>query len=291
MNEDLATQVASRKRGVKPRVAIQGYEGCFHQIVAQGCLGDDIETVPCATFRQVAAAVEEGTADLGVMAIENSIAGSILPNYSILQNSRLKIVGESYLLIRQHLMANPGVRLEDVTEVHSHPMALLQCVDYLDAKPWKLVETEDTALSARELAESGSRNAAAIAGELAARLFGMNILAEDIHTIKNNYTRFLIVAPKNGDIVAHNADKAPLYFKPDHEHGSLLRVLRAMENSDINMTKLQSYPIPSEPWHYMFHVDMEFGNVEVFINTLDAMREASEELHVYGVYRKGTNLK
>lgn len=277
--------------GHRPRVAIQGFEGCFHQIAAQESLGKGIDIVPCATFREVAASVEDGRADLGVMAIENSIAGSILPNYSILQNSRLKIIGETCLHIRQHLMVNPGVTLDDIQEVHSHPMALLQCVDFLDSKGWKLVETEDTALSAKKLAENGSMCAAAIAGDLAAELFGMKIVAPDIHTIKNNYTRFLILAPKESNMAAHNANKASLYFKTDHEHGSLLRVLKAMENSDINMTKLQSYPIPSEPWHYMFHVDMEFGNVEVFINTIDAMREAAEEVHIYGVYQKGLNNK
>ncbi|MCD8186062.1 MAG: prephenate dehydratase, partial [Rikenellaceae bacterium] len=243
----------------------------------------------CATFRELAVLVENQEADLAVMAIENSIAGSILSNYNILQRGTLKIVGEAYLHIKQQLMANPGVRLEDIREVHSHPMALQQCADYLDQHRWRLVETEDTALSAKHLAEAGSRNAAAIAGTLAARLYGMEILAEDIHTIKNNHTRFLILTPKESEIVAHDADKASVYFKTDHRQGSLLRVLKAMENSDINMTKLQSYPIPSEPWHYMFHVDMEFGNVESFIRTLEAMRAESAEMQVYGIYKKGSD--
>ncbi len=291
MNADIAGQMSGHCKNPTPKVAIQGFEGCFHQIAAQDCLGDGIEIVPCATFREVAACVEDGRADMAVMAIENSIAGSILSNYSILQHSKLKIVGETYLHIRQQLMVNPGVKMEEIKEVHSHPIALLQCLDFLDPYKLKLVETEDTALSARHLSENGSRCTAAIAGELAAELFGLEIIARDIHTIKHNYTRFLILAPRESDIVSHNADKASLYFKTDHKHGSLLRVLQAMSNSDMNMTKLQSYPIPSEPWHYMFHVDAEFSSVEVFFNCIEKMRKESEELHIYGIYQKGIDNK
>ncbi|MDL2230345.1 prephenate dehydratase [Alistipes sp. OttesenSCG-928-L06] len=287
MNEDVAGQMCTLTQAEKPRVAIQGGDGSFHQIIAHQTLGQNIEIVPCATFREAAAKAESGEADVAVMAIENSIAGSILPNYKILQRGTLKIVGEAYLHIRQQLMANPGVALEEIREVHSHPMALQQCAEYLDEHPWRLVETNDTAMSAKHLAETGARNAAAIASTAAAELYGMEIIAPDIHTIKNNYTRFLILAPSDSGIVAHGADKASIYFKTNHEQGTLLRVLKAMENSDMNLTKLQSYPIPSEPWHYMFHVDMEFGNVESFIRTLDAMRAEAREMEVYGIYKKG----
>ncbi|MCC8087680.1 MAG: hypothetical protein LIO79_00160 [Rikenellaceae bacterium] len=176
MNEDLSRQIAARCGERRPRVAIQGFEGCFHQIAAQQALGREMEIVPCATFRKVAQSIEDGTADFGVMAIENSIAGSILQNYSILQNSSLKIIGETYLLIQQHLMANKGVKPEDIEEVQSHPIALLQCVDYLDRYHWKLIETEDTALSAKNVADSGSKNTAAVAGELVAELFFIDIV-------------------------------------------------------------------------------------------------------------------
>ncbi len=265
------------------KVAIQGYEGSFHHIVARRCLGEEIEIVPCATFREVARQVESGSSDYGVMAVENSIAGSILPNLGILHNSRVQVVGEHYLHIRQNLMALPGVSLDEIEEVHSHPMALLQCVDFLDSRPWKLVETEDTALSARHIAEKGMRSAAAIAGDLAAELFGLNILAADIHSIKNNCTRFLLPEHQPVD---ERADKASLCFKTDHRQGSLLRVLREMEDTSINMTKLQSSPVPSEPWHYMFHVDMEFACIGDYNRVIGRMREATEELHVYGVYKK-----
>lgn len=268
------------------RAAIQGYEGSFHQIVARNYLGNDVGILPCATFREVTSAVERGETEYGVMAIENSIAGTILPNLGLLQNNSLKVIGEYYLNIRQNLMVLPGVKPEDIREVHSHPMALLQCVDYLDKRSWKLVETEDTALSARLLAENDNRQAAAIAGELAAELFGLEIIAPGIETIKNNCTRFLIIR-RNDPSIDPLSDKASLYFKTDHRHGSLFRVLEAMQDSTINLTKLQSSPIPSEPWHYMFHVDMEFESLGDYNRVIDRMQEAAEELHVYGVYRRG----
>lgn len=268
------------------RVAIQGYEGSFHHIVARNYLGNEITIHPCATFREVARLVESEEVEYGVMAVENSIAGSILPNLGILHNSNIQIIGEYYLHISQNLMALPGVRLEDIEEVHSHPMALLQCTDYLDSRGWKLVETEDTALSARHIAEKGIRNAAAIAGNLAAELFGLEIIAPNIHTIQNNYTRFVVIQ-KNGQPIPQGANKASLCFKTDHRQGSLLTVLLQMAASSINMTTLQSSPIPSEPWHYMFHIDMEFESMEDYERVIEKMRLNAVELHVYGVYPRG----
>ena len=275
-----------RTMNEKLKVAIQGYEGSFHHIVADRCFGSDIEIHPCATFRKVARQVESGEADYGVMAVENSIAGTILPNLGILHNSHVQIVGEYYLRIRQNLMALPDVELDDIEEVQSHPIALLQCVDFLDVHHWKLIETEDTALSARYIAEHKLRHAAAIACDLAAKLFGLKIIAPDIHSIKNNYTRFLLLRPA-GQPIPEGANKASLCFKTNHEHGSLIKVLRAIENSSINMSKLQSSPIPSEPWHYMFHVDMEFDNMEEYEEVIANMKLVSQELHVYGVYKRG----
>ena len=171
------------------KIAIQGYEGCFHHIAAIEYFGRDIAILPCDTFRQVASAVKQGQADMGLMAIENSIAGSIIPNYSILQDENLQVAGEVYLPIKQNLMVLPDVELEDIREVESHSMALLQCIDYLDQHPWKLVESEDTALSARHIAQNGLRHTAAIASELAAEMFGLKIIAPEINTCKSNYTR------------------------------------------------------------------------------------------------------
>ncbi len=266
------------------KIAIQGYEGCFHHIAANDYFGRDISIMPQDTFRGVAAAVKRGEADMGMMAIENSIAGSIIANYSILQDAKLQVAGEIYLPIKQNLMVLPDVELEDIREVESHPMALLQCIDYLDSRPWKLVESEDTALSARHIAEKGLRHTAAIASELTAEMFGLKIIAPEINTIKSNYTRFMVLKRHDHNIDPH-ADKASLYFKTDHREGSLLRTLSQLQG--INLSKLQSYPIPSEPWHYLFHIDLEFGCLDDYIRNLDRLQEAAEEVHVYGVYRSG----
>ncbi|MCC8034390.1 MAG: prephenate dehydratase [Rikenellaceae bacterium] len=270
------------------KAAIQGYEGCFHEIVARSYFGQGVETVPCATFREVASQVASGKCEYGVMAIENSIAGSIIANYSILQNSSLQVAGEAYLRIEQNLMALPGTKLDEIREVHSHPMAFLQCIDFLDSHRWKLVETEDTALSARRIAEKNLEGIAGIAGRLAAQLFGLEIIAPAINTIQHNYTRFMILK-RHDHYIDPQADKASLYFKTSHTHGSLFQVLKQMEDSMINMTKLQSYPIPEEPWHYLFHVDMEFECLDDYIRTLDKLQNTAHEVHVYGVYKKGVN--
>lgn len=268
------------------RVAIQGYEGSFHDIVAREYFGEHISIVPCATFKEVTSLVERGEVDRGVMAIENSIAGSILPNYRLLQNDNIQVAGEAILTIRQNLLALPGVRLEDIREVHSHQMALMQCDEYLETKGWRMVETEDTALSAKQLAEDGDRCRAVVASRLAAELFGLEVLEADIHTIKNNYTRFMVLK-RHDHTIAPDADKASLYFSARHEQGALLKVLREMGSNSVNLTKLQSYPIPSEPWHYMFHIDMEFDSIYEWVKILDRLQEVALSVHVYGVYKRG----
>lgn len=278
------------------KVAIQGYAGSFHHIAAQQYEGSAVEILPCDTFRAVARAVERGEVDYGVMAIENSIAGSILPNYNILQRCNVRVTGEIYLQIRQNLMVNRGVKLEDIREVESHQMALLQCADYLDAHNWRLVETADTALSAAELQRCGSRTTAAVAGALAAELFDLDIIAADIHTNRNNYTRFLILERCDREQFEPTAEsiegnKASLYMKIPDTSGSLYSALGALEGLDINMSKLQSYPIADQPFNYMFHVDMEFGNIVALRTALERMRAKGVEVHVYGVYNKNTDFE
>lgn len=268
-------------------IAIQGYEGSFHQIAAFRYFGRDIETVACDTFRQVAASVKSGDADAGVMAIENSIAGSIIANYSILQDANLQVAGEVYLPIKQNLMVLPETELEDICEVQSHPMALLQCVDFLDTHPdWKLMESDDTALSARIIAEKKLHGTAAIASQLAAELFGLKIIVPEINTIKNNYTRFMILK-RHDHHIAPDANKASMYFKTDHRSGALMRALSQLDG--VNMSKLQSYPISSEPWHYLFHIDIEFDCLDDYIINLERLQRVTEEVHVYGVYHNGLN--
>lgn len=278
----------------KLKVAIQGYQGCFHHIAAEGFFGTDrVEIVPCATFREVVKALEEGSADTALMAIENSIAGSILPNYGLLQNQNLRVVGEIYLQIKQNLLVLPDVELEDIREVWSHPMALLQCSDYLDNKGWRLVETEDTALSARQIAEQGARCAAAIAGELPAQLFGLKVIAPEINTIHNNHTRFMVLCRSTDckeDVNRSDINKASMHFQVGHRKGSLVSVLNAMERYNINMTKLQSYPVPSDPFHYLFHLDMEFQDVWEYREAVRHMMGASDGLRVYGEYTRGLHI-
>jgi prephenate dehydratase len=268
--------------------SIQGYPGSFHQEAAQLFLGKGVTVLPCATFREVVRVASNPELSAGaVMAIENSIAGSILPNYNLLQKSDLRIVGEIYLQIRQHLMANPGVRLEDIREVHSHPMALLQCTDFLDKHGWKLLETEDTALSAKHVQQHRSKHIAAIASGIAAELYGLDVIAPDIHTLSNNYTRFLILRRENEAEPVVKADKSSLYFETDHSKGSLARALSCIAEAGINLSKLQSFPIPGSQWKYFFHADMEFDSPEQFRDVLKDLKPLTLELKVYGIYKKG----
>ncbi|MBM3442751.1 MAG: chorismate mutase [Bacteroidetes bacterium] len=271
------------------RVSIQGYEGSFHQEAARRFYGPEVEVIPCATFREVVKiASSRKESDGGVMAIENSIAGSILPNYHLLQRSSLCIIGEVYLQIRQQLLTYPGVTLADIREVHSHPMALQQCLDFLDKHRWKLVESEDTALSAKKLMQHKSRHTAAIASKLAADLFGLQVLAPNIHTMKNNYTRFLFLQPEKEAMPVELADKASLTFHTDHSHGSLARVLTQIADVGINLSKLQSFPIPGSDFKYSFHADLEFEEFAQLQKLLQSIQAITDSLRILGVYRRGS---
>jgi len=276
---------------MQKKVSIQGYEGSFHQEAARHFFGKDVEVIPCANFREVVKiAGNKKESDGGVMAIENSIAGSILPNYNLLQKSNLRVAGEIYLQIRQNLMVNHGVTLADIREVHSHPMAIQQCLEWLDKYNWKLIETEDTALSARHIQQHHSKHIAGIASKLAADLFNLHIIAPAIQTMKTNYTRFLIVQREDGSEPAPDANKASVNFHTDHSRGSLARVLTAIAQGGINLSKLQSFPIPGSEWQYSFHADMEFDSREQFNEVINTIRPLTAELKVYGVYRKGKTL-
>lgn len=271
-------------------VSIQGYEGSFHQVAAQHFFGNKTSVICCATFGEVIRqATNKKESDGAVMAIENSIAGSILPNYNLLQKSRLKVIGEVYLQIKQNLLVNPGVQLEDIKEVHSHPMAIQQCLEYLDKYSWKLVETEDTALSAKHIHQHKSKHIAAIASTLAASLYKLDVMAPDIHTLTNNYTRFLILQHEDLAQVIENANKASVNFHTDHSRGSLAKVLTKIAEGGINLSKLQSSPIPGSDFRYSFHADMEFDSLARFYQVIKEMKNLTEDLKIYGVYRKGTH--
>ncbi|GAC1379286.1 MAG: prephenate dehydratase [Ginsengibacter sp.] len=269
------------------KIAIQGFEGSFHQAAAKHFFGE-AETISCTTFREVIKVSEnKKVSDGGIMAIENSIAGSILPNYTLIQKSNLKIVGEIYLHIRQHLLVNPGIKIEDIREVHSHPIALLQCIEFLDKQHWKLVETDDTALSAKHVHQTHSRHIAAVAGKLAAELYGLEILVPNIQTMKNNYTRFLVLKRKGSPEIESEVNKASVNFFTDHSRGSLAKVLTLISKAGINLSKLQSVPIAGSDWKYSFHADMEFENRKQFEKAIAAITPFTEELNILGTYKKG----
>lgn len=269
-------------------VSIQGYPGSFHHVAVRHFFGKTAAVLPCATFSDaVNATAREKKAEVTMMAIENSIAGSILPNYSLLHGSGLRIAGEIYLQVRQQLLVNPGVKLKDIREVHSHTMALQQCYAFLDQYRWKLVETEDTALSAKLLRRHRSRHIAAIAGRLAAELYGLKVIAPDIHSLKNNYTRFLVLQQENTVKAQGGPDKASVRFHTDHTRGSLAKVLTAIASGGINLSKLQSMPLPGTAFKYSFHADMEFNSLQQFETVMATIRPITEELHIYGIYKKG----
>lgn len=286
--EPLQSSSSPKAAGKGIRVSIQGYEGSFHQVAAQQFFGKEVEVIPCATFREVVKiAANKKESEGGVMAIENSIAGSILPNYNLLQKSSLKIIGEIYLPIKQQLLVNPGVKLEDIREVHSHHMAIQQCLEFLDKYDWKLVETEDTALSAKHLHQHRSKHIAAIASKLAADLFELEVIAPNIHTMKSNYTRFLVLQPEEVAQPVSDANKASVNFHTDHSRGSLARVLSKIADGGINLSKLQSFPIPGSDWQYSFHADMEFEALEQFNTVIENIKPITAELKIYGVYKNG----
>ncbi len=273
-------------------IAIQGYEGSFHQVAARSFFGKEVGVIPCANFRdlvQIAGDAKQSAG--GIMAIENSIAGSILPNYNLLQKSRLKVVGEVYLSISQNLLVNPGVQLEDIKEVHSHPMAILQCLDYLEQYPWKLVETEDTALSAKLLHQHRSKHTAAIASKLAAELFKLEVLGPDIHTMKNNVTRFLVLKRATDATEDAKANKASVYFQTNHAKGALAKVLGTIANGGINLSKLQSMPIPGSHFKYGFYADMEFDKRTQLEKVLTSIASMTNSVKIFGVYQKGKIVK
>jgi len=272
------------------KVSIQGYEGSFHQVAAQTYFGNEVTVIPCATFREVIKIANDNKlGDAGVMAIENSIAGSILPNYTLLQNNdTLHIVGEVYLPIQQHLLANKGVKLEDINEVHSHHMAIQQCMEYLGEQHWKLVETEDTALSAKHVYQRKSKHIAAVASKLAAQLFNLEIIVPDIHTQKSNYTRFLILKRKEEAAINESeVNKASINFITDHTKGSLAKVLTLIAAGGINLSKLQSMPIAGTDFKYSFHADLEFESYHQYLSVEKELEKYTEQIKVFGVYKGG----
>ena len=267
-------------------IAIQGVQGSFHHLVAQEYYHQEVEVLECMSFAELTKSLIEGEANEGVMAIENSIAGSILPNYALIDENNLKVVGEHYIPIDMNFMAMPGQKIENIKKVYSHPMALLQCKEFFKKHPHiKLIEDSDTAEVARRISEKGSIKVAAVASKAAAGLFGLEILAESIHTKKSNATRFLIISTKKKEPNGDKIDKASLKFELESKRGSLVSVLNILRDFNLDMTKIQSMPIIEFPWKYSFFIDVIFEDYAEFQKAMDILEVMTERLTILGTYK------
>jgi len=272
------------------RVAIQGVSGAFHEIAARQYFeGEEIEILPCITFKDLFKALAADDSLLGIIAIENTIAGSLLQNHNLLRESGCMIVGEHKLRIEHNLAALPGQQMEDIEEVYSHPIALMQCEDFLDGhRQMKAIESEDTALSAKEIGDKKIIKRAAICSSLAAENYGLEIIAKGIETNKRNFTRFLIIAePTLADemIKGTQLDKSSLVFTLPHEEGSLAKVLSILSFYHVNLTKIQSLPIIGREWEYQFYINLTFDDYTRYRQSLDAIRPLTRAFQLLGEYK------
>jgi len=266
------------------KIAIQGIQGSFHHQVAVSFFGNEAIMSPCESFPKLTDKLVSGDCTQGVMAIENSIAGAILPNYALMDQYNLNIIGEYYLPIHHNLMGLSGQRIEELTEVRSHPMALLQCRKFFRAYPHiKLVEDEDTAIVAKRIQEEHLMNVGAIASTMAAQLYDLDILAPSIQTIQNNATRFFVLDQQVPEVA--EIDKASLRFTTAHKRGSLATVLNVLSDCGLNLTKIQSMPIIESPWKYAFFVDVTFDNYDNYDKAKQILRLMAAEFKVLGEYK------
>ena len=270
------------------RVAIQGIKGSYHHQAAKMFFGEDVDLVECVNFKEIPNHINSGNAEFGVMAIENSIAGSLLQNYKLLGLLGQSIVGEIYIPIEHSLLVVGDQKIEDILEVHSHPMAILQCENFFDQYPHiKLVESDDTANSAKEISESRKKGIGAIAGKIAGDIYGLDTIADNIQTIKNNYTRFFIITKEEVSGSANdNISKASLKMTLSHESGSLSKVLALFSIHGLSLTKIQSVPIIDKPWKYSFFVDVVFPRYETFQSVLGILEHETEKVELLGTYRE-----
>ena len=268
------------------KVAIQGIKGSFHHIVSQQYFGNEVTVNEFLSFDQAVDSVISGASDAVIMALENSIAGSILPNYALIDVNNLHITGEHYLDIQHHLMALPNQKISDIQEVYSHPMALLQCKQFFKLHPHiKLIEDKDTAEVAQRIQKQKLKNVAAIASTLASELFELEILARSIQSIQHNETRFVIVKPSKKELPDNQLSKASLKFELDHKRGSLAAILNVMSDCKLNLTKIQSLPKIETPWKYAFFVDVTFDAVENFNKASSILTIMAENFKILGTYK------
>jgi prephenate dehydratase len=268
------------------RVAIQGIKASFHEEAALKFFGNEIETVECNSFKKTCDVLKSKQADFVVMAIENSIAGSLLPNYTLLRDFHFSIIGEVYLHIQLNLLALPGVKFEDIVRVESHPIAIRQCDDFFNEHPHlKVAESVDTAACAKRIQEEQLKDVAAIANKLAAETYGLEIMERRIETNKKNYTRFLILTD-NKDTVIEDANKASISFQVADEPGSLVKVLNIFAEHNINMSKVQSMPVLGKRNQYNFYIDLEFPSKEDYDEAVRKILRYTVNFAIMGEYRK-----
>lgn len=271
-------------------IAIQGDRGSFHEMAANQYFTDkSLQIQPCLTFDTTIGAVLKQEADIAVMAIENARAGSILYNYSLIRESGLKVLGEHNLRIKQNLMALPGQSIDMIKKIWSHPVAISQCMEFLNMHPAiSLIESNDTAASARKIKEKNIKKTGAIASDYAAELYELEILAPGIETYKKNYTRFLIVGKENSDW--QDADKASVCFSLQHEAGSLAKLLTLLAERNINLSKIQSVPKINGGWEYLFYIDLEFDKTVHIHDLIQLLENNTNDLEILGFYKKGNKI-
>lgn len=269
------------------KVAIQGIKGSFHHQVALEYFQENVTIDECLSFEAVIDSLLNNQSQLAVIAIENSIAGSIIPNYGLIDKNNLHIIGEYYLDIIQNLMVLNGQQFAEISEVHSHPMALLQCMDFLKKYPQiKLVEDKDTAETARRIHQNQTKGIAAIGSKVAAELYNLTIIAPEIQTVNNNMTRFFIVSKEENSLPKEQINKASIKFELDDTPGSLATVLNVMTNCKLNLTKIQSLPIIETPFQYSFFVDVVFEKYKHYEKAVKILELMTNHFKVLGEYKK-----
>lgn len=273
---------------METKIAIQGIKGSFHHQVAQNYFSTSLVLDECMSFPDLVRSLKSGNSNKGVMALENSIAGSIIPNYALIDQNDLHIIGEYYLDIHMNLMVLPGQSIEDICEVHSHPIALLQCAVFFEQYPHiKLVESVDTAETAQRIQQQQLLGIGAIAAPIAAEMYDLEIIAAGIHTVKSNKTRFVIVKKENKEIPRENINKASIKFELEDTSGALATVLNVMHNCKLNLTKIQSLPVIEIPFQYSFFVDVVFERYEYYEKAKEILEIMTTHFKVLGEYKKG----
>lgn len=274
------------------KVAIQGARGSFHELAGIKYFGENIRIIECISFKDVFMLVNKKEADYGIVAIENTVAGTLLPNYAMLRESEVNIIGEVYLRIEQNLLAMRGQNIENIKEVHSHPMAILQCQHFFEHYPHiKLIEADDTASRAKWISENNLKGIGAIAGLHVAHMYNLQVIAKSIETHKKNFTRFLVIEKNTSFVsskhIGNDIDKSSACFNVPNKKGTLAKVLTRLAHYDINLSKIQSMPVIGKEWEYYIHVDMEFEDYSKYKQALDEIMPSFNEFKILGEYKRG----